>query len=150
MEGSCLVCGSDKMKGLRNEGRLVHNQVDLWATQESEEGEYMGEYYEKKDLEDFANVGEYAPELGKKYFEYYGDAMKEGALSEREKALIALVVATTQKCPYCIDAYTNQCLSLGISREKMMEAVHVGAAMVAGIVLAHSTQMRKIISKKEM
>jgi alkylhydroperoxidase/carboxymuconolactone decarboxylase family protein len=110
----------------------------------------MGEYYEKKDLEDFGNIGEYAPELGEKYFEYYGHATKQGALGEREKALIALVVATTQKCPYCIDAYTNQCLSLGISREEMMEAVHVGAAMVAGIVLAHSTQMRKIIKKKEM
>jgi alkylhydroperoxidase/carboxymuconolactone decarboxylase family protein len=110
----------------------------------------MGEYYEKKDLEDFENIGEYAPVLGEKYFAYYGDVMKAGRLSEREKAIIALVVATTQKCPYCIDAYTNQCLSLGISREEMMEAVHVGAAMVAGIVLAHSTQIRKIIKKKEM
>jgi len=51
-----------------------------------------------------------------------------------------------QKCPYCIDAYANQCLSLGVSREEMMQAVHVGAT----IVLAHSTQMRKIIKKKEM
>ena len=110
----------------------------------------MSEYYEKKDLEDFANIGEYAPELGKKYFDYYGETMKAGKLTEREKALIALAVATTQKCPYCIDAYTNQCLSLGVSREEMMEAVHVGAAMVAGVVLAHSTQMRKIIKKKEM
>ena len=110
----------------------------------------MGDYYEKKDLEDFGNIGEYASELGKKYFEYYDEVMKGGKLGEREKALIALVVATTQQCPYCIDAYTNQCLSLGISREEMMEAEHVGAAMVAGIVLAHTTQMRKIIKKKEM
>ncbi len=110
----------------------------------------MADYYERKDLEDFANIGEYAPELGKRYFDYYGDAMKGGALGAREKALIALVVATTQKCPYCIDAYTNQCLSLGISQEEMMEAEHVGAAMVAGIVLAHTTQMRKILKKKEM
>jgi alkylhydroperoxidase/carboxymuconolactone decarboxylase family protein len=110
----------------------------------------MGDYYDKKDLDDFPNIGEYAPELGTKYFDYYGEAMKAGGLTEREKALIALVVAVTQKCPYCIDAYTNQCLSLGISREEMMEAAHVGAAMVAGIVLAHTTQMRKIIRKKEM
>jgi len=110
----------------------------------------MGDYYEKKDLEDFGNIGEYAPELGKRYFDYYGEVMKEGKLSEREKALIAIAVATTQKCPYCIDAYTDRCLSLGVSREEMMEAVHVGAAMVAGVVLAHATQMRKIIKKKEM
>jgi alkylhydroperoxidase/carboxymuconolactone decarboxylase family protein len=110
----------------------------------------MGEYYEKKDLEDFGNIGEFAPDLGEKYFSYYGEAMKAGRLKEREKTLIAFAVAMTQKCPYCIDAYTNQCLSLGISREEMMEAAHVGAAMVAGIVLAHSTQMRKIVKKKEM
>jgi alkylhydroperoxidase/carboxymuconolactone decarboxylase family protein len=110
----------------------------------------MPEYYETKDLQDFPNIGEYAPGLGKKYFQYYGDAMTAGKLTEREKALIALTVATTQKCPYCIDAYTNQCLSLGVSSEEMMEAIHVGAAMVAGIVLAHATQMRKIIKKKEM
>ena len=110
----------------------------------------MSEYYEKKDLADFANIGEYAPDLGEKYFDYYGETMKAGKLTEREKALVALAVATTQKCPYCIDAYTNQCLSLGVSQEEMMEAVHVGAAMVAGVVLAHSTQMRKIIKKKEM
>jgi alkylhydroperoxidase/carboxymuconolactone decarboxylase family protein len=110
----------------------------------------MADYFEQKDLADFANIGEYAPVLGAKYFDYYGEAMKDGVLPAREKALIALAVATTQKCPYCIDAYTNQCLSLGVTQEEMMEAVHVGAAMVAGVVLAHSTQMRKIIKKKEM
>lgn len=110
----------------------------------------MTDYYETKDLADFGHIGEYSPELGEKYFDYYGEAMKAGALSAREKALIALAVATTQKCPYCIDAYTNSCLSLGVTSAEMMEAVHVGAAMVAGVVLAHSTQMRKIIKKKEM
>lgn len=110
----------------------------------------MSDYYEQKDLADFANIGEYAEGLGEKYFAYYGEAMQDGALSAREKALIALAVATVQHCPYCIDAYTNQCLSLGVTQEEMMEAVHVGAAMSAGIVLAHSTQMRKIVKKKEM
>ena len=110
----------------------------------------MTEYYEKKDLQDFPNITEYAEEEGKKFFEYYGKAVSKGTLSEREKALIALTVATTQNCPYCIDAYTNKCLSLGISNQEMMEAVHVGASMLAGITLAHSTQMRKIIKQKEM
>jgi alkylhydroperoxidase/carboxymuconolactone decarboxylase family protein len=111
----------------------------------------MGDsYYQKEDLQDFPNIGEFAPEAGKKFFEYYGAATSAGALTEREKALIALAVATTQNCPYCIDAYTNTCLSLGVSDEEMMEAVHVGAAMMAGITLAHATQMRRIIKKKEM
>lgn len=107
-------------------------------------------YYQKRDLEDFANIGEYAPGPGAKFFEYYATATSAGKLTEREKALIALTVATVRHCPYCIDAYTNKCLSLGIGSDEMMEAIHVGAAMVAGDTLAHATQMRKIIKQKEM
>ena len=107
-------------------------------------------YYEPKDLADFANIAEYAPAEGEKFFDYYNTAVSAGKLTEREKALIALTVATVRHCPYCIDAYTNKCLSLGVSNDEMMEAVHVGAAMTAGDVLAHATQMRKIIKKKEM
>jgi len=107
-------------------------------------------YYDPKDLKDFPNITEFAPEQGHKFFEYYNQATGPGNLTEREKALIALAVATVRHCPYCIDAYTNKCLSLGVSNDEMMEAVHVGAAMTAGDVLAHATQMRKIIKKKEM
>lgn len=108
------------------------------------------QYYEPKDLQDFSNITEYAAEIGTKFFEYYSQATASGALTERGKTLIALAVATVRHCPYCIDAYTNKCLSLGLSNDEMMEAVHVGAAMTAGDVLAHATQMRKIIKKKEM
>lgn len=107
-------------------------------------------YYESKDLADFPNITEWAEDQGNKFFEYYATATGAGKLTEREKTLIALTVAMTQNCPYCIDAYTVKCLSLGISSEEMMEAAHVGAAMMAGVTLAHTTQMRKIIKKKEM
>ena len=109
-----------------------------------------GSYYETEDLNDFPNIGEFAPAEAKAFFEYYGKATGAGKLTEREKALIALAVATVRHCPYCIDAYTNKCLSLGMDNDEMMEAIHVGAAMVAGDVLAHSTQMRKILKRKEM
>jgi alkylhydroperoxidase/carboxymuconolactone decarboxylase family protein len=107
-------------------------------------------YYERRDLEDFPNIGEYAPEVGGKFFEYYAAVTSAGKLTEREKALIALAVAAVRHCPYCIDAYTNKCLSLGVGSDEMMEAIHVGAAMVAGDTLAHATQMRKIVKQKEM
>ena len=107
-------------------------------------------YYEPKDLADFPNITEWAQKEGNKFFDYYGAATGAGKLTEREKSLIALTVAITQNCPYCIDAYTTKCMSLGISGEEMMEAAHTGAAMMAGVTLAHATQMRKIIKKKEM
>ena len=107
-------------------------------------------YYEQKDLTDFPNITEWAGDQGRKFFEYYDAATGTGLLTEREKSLIALAVAMTQNCPYCIDAFTTRCLSLGVGSEEMMEAAHVGAAMMAGVTLAHSTQMRKIVKKKEM
>lgn len=106
-------------------------------------------YYAKKDLADFPNIGEFAPDEGKAFFDYYGKATSEGKLDLKTKALIALTVATTQNCPYCIDATTNKCLNLGITKEEMMEALHVGAVFMAGATLAHTTQMRKIIKEKE-
>ncbi|MBT3377293.1 MAG: 4-carboxymuconolactone decarboxylase [Lentisphaerae bacterium] len=110
----------------------------------------MDAYYDPKDLEDFPQIAEHASEQGEAFFEYYSKATSAGVLTEREKSLIALTVATVRHCPYCIDAYTNKCLSLGVSNDEMMEAIHVGAAMVAGDTLAHATQVRKILRKKEM
>jgi len=72
---------------------------------------------------------------------------KEGALSGREKALIALAVAHTIQCPYCIDAYTQTCLEKGSNEEQMTEAVHVAAAIRGGASLVHGVQMKKIVKK---
>jgi alkylhydroperoxidase/carboxymuconolactone decarboxylase family protein len=110
----------------------------------------MSDYYDSGDLEDFPRIADYAAQTGKAFFDYYAKVFAPGALDERTKSLIALAVAHTEKCPYCIDAYTNACLSLGISEDAIFEAIHVGASIKAGAVLAHATQARKIIRKKEM
>ena len=100
-------------------------------------------YYEEKDLEKFADVGEFASELMDKFFTYYNTVIdSEGALTKREKSLIALAVSHAKKCPYCIDSYTNKCLESGSNPEEMTEAIHVAAAMEAGITLVHGVQMK--------
>lgn len=105
-------------------------------------------YYESKDLKRFAEVGKFRKELMDKFFEYYNKATGEdGALSKREKALIALAVAHALQCPYCIDAYTNQCLESGANPDQMTEAIHVAAAMQAGITLVHGVQMHNVLER---
>lgn len=32
----------------------------------------------------------------------------------------------TQSCPFCIDAYTNNCLLHRIGEDEMMESIHAG------------------------
>lgn len=109
------------------------------------------QYFEAADLQNFGKISDWQPEMGKKFFDYYGAVTgTEGALSIREKALIALAVAHAMQCPYCIDAYTSECLKQGSDEEQMMEAVHVAAAMKAGITLVYSTQMMKHAKDKLM
>ena len=105
----------------------------------------MESYYQPKDLSKFGNITRVNKELGDKFFDYYNSTMAEGALSEREKSLIALAVSHALKCPYCIDAYSKTCLEKGADEEQMSEAVHVAAAMSAGINLVHSVQMQNHI-----
>lgn len=107
----------------------------------------METYYDPTDLNKFTEIGKDAPELAQKFFDYYGAVFAEGELTEREKALIALAVAHTVQCPYCIDAYTRACLEKGSNLTEMTEAVHVVTAIRGGASLVHGMQMRKIAEK---
>jgi 4-carboxymuconolactone decarboxylase len=107
----------------------------------------METYYDPADLNRFDDIGKDAPELARKFFDYYGAVFAGGELTEREKALIALAVAHTVQCPYCIDAYTRACLEKGSNLEEMTEALHVVAAIRGGASLVHGVQMRKIAEK---
>jgi alkylhydroperoxidase/carboxymuconolactone decarboxylase family protein len=105
-------------------------------------------YYDSKDLKRFAEVGKFSGDLMKKFLEYYNTVTGEdGALTKREKALIALAIAHSKQCPYCIDAYTTQCLETGCNPEQMTEAVHVAAAMEAGVKLIHAIQMQNVLER---
>ncbi|GBF38589.1 arsenosugar biosynthesis-associated peroxidase-like protein [Leptospira johnsonii] len=97
-------------------------------------------YYKPEDLKKFGNIGEFEPDLAKKFFDYYGAVFADGALSAKEKSLIALAVAHVVQCPYCIDAYTTDTLEKGATEEQMWEAIHVGAAIRSGSTLVHSVQ----------
>ncbi len=110
----------------------------------------METYYKPEDLPRFEEIGKDAPELAKKFFEYYNEVFSEGEVTEREKALIALGAAHAIQCPYCIDAYTRACLEKGSNLAEMTEAVHVVTAIRGGASLVHGIQMRNIAEKLSM
>lgn len=107
----------------------------------------MSEYYNSEDLGKFGTMGECAPELWDKFMAYYGAVFDAGALTKREKALIALAVAHAVQCPYCIDAYAQSCLENGSNEEQMTEAVHVACAIRGGASLVHGVQMKNVIKE---
>lgn len=110
----------------------------------------MEHYYKQEHLHSFAKISEGATELGKKFFDYYAAVFAAGALTEREKALIALAVAHAVQCPYCIDAYTTESLEKGADVEQMTEAVHVACAIRGGASLVHGMQMVEHAGKAGM
>ena len=107
----------------------------------------METYYKPEDLPKFEEIGKEAPDLAKKFFDYYGAVFAEGELTEREKALIGLAVAHTVQCPYCIDAFTQSCLEKGSNVAEMTETLHVVTAIRGGASLVHGVQMRNVAEK---
>jgi 4-carboxymuconolactone decarboxylase len=110
----------------------------------------MPTYYDPADLARFAAIGEHAPELAKKFFDWYGAVFADGSLTAREKALIALGVAHAVQCPYCIDAYTRETLKHGCDVEQLTEVTHDAAAIKGGSALVHGVQMRNVADKLGM
>jgi alkylhydroperoxidase/carboxymuconolactone decarboxylase family protein len=111
----------------------------------------MASYFDDKDLAHFGAMGEHAPELWKKFMDYYSAAFAEGGeLTKREKLLIGFVVAHSEKCPYCIDSYTQQAMSAGLTMDHLTEALHCTASLRAGITMAHGLVTRNIVEKKSM
>lgn len=73
-------------------------------------------------------------------FEAFGKAVfANGALDEKTKQLIAVAVAHTTQCPYCIKGHTRLAHRAGATDEQIMEAVWVAAEMRAGGAYAHAT-----------
>jgi 4-carboxymuconolactone decarboxylase len=107
-------------------------------------------YYSAQHLAEFGRIAEGSPALGQKFFDYYGAVFADGALTAREKSLIALAVAHAVQCPYCIDAYTRDCQQKGADLEQMTEALHVAVAIRGGASLVHGMQMRAHAKKQGM
>jgi 4-carboxymuconolactone decarboxylase len=107
-------------------------------------------YYKPEHLGKFASIAEGNGPLADKFFAYYEAVFADGALSAREKALIALAVAHAVQCPYCIDAYSQESLKTGADLEQMTEAVHVAVAIRGGASLVHGVQMLEHVKKSSM
>ena len=82
---------------------------------------------------------ELAPDIHEAWDAFGKAVFAEGALDEQTKQLIAVAVAHTTQCPYCIEGHTKLAERKGASSEQIMEAVWVAAEMRAGGAFAHST-----------
>jgi len=79
-----------------------------------------------------------APKPLSAFHEFSRQVFADGALDVRTKQLIAVAVAHTTQCPYCIRGHTAAALTAGASEAQIMEAIWVAAEMRAGAAYAHS------------
>lgn len=107
----------------------------------------MGDYYNSDDLGRFGEMGKHRPELFRKFMEWYQGALEAGALTKREKALIGLGVSHVIQCPYCIDAFTRECIIEGMDMDHIAEAIHTASAVRGGASLIHGLQAQNVAEK---
>lgn len=79
-----------------------------------------------------------APETMKAWHDFSRQVFADGALPRKIKQLIAVAVAHTTQCPYCIRGHTEGALKDGATEQEIMEAIWVAAEMRAGGAYAHS------------
>ncbi|WP_308493646.1 carboxymuconolactone decarboxylase family protein [Microbacterium terrisoli] len=94
--------------------------------------------YPKRTPEMARKRRELAPDTAAAFEAFSAQVFAEGALDEKTKQLIAVAVAHTTQCPYCIDSHTKLASRKGASDEEIMEAIWVAAEMRAGGAYAHS------------
>ena len=99
--------------------------------------------YDMKNLAKMKDIAANAPEAMKAFIAFDKAAMAEGAIPVKYKELMALSVAFTTQCPYCIEIHTGRARAAGVTEQEMAEAVLVAAALRAGGAVTHGTHAMK-------
>ncbi len=99
--------------------------------------------YDVKHLSKMKDLETHAPEAMKAFVAFDRAAVADGAIPGKYKELIAIAVACTTQCPYCIEIHSNNARKLGTSDREIAEAVLVAAALRAGGAITHGTHALK-------
>ena len=92
-------------------------------------------------------LAEYKPKLMGKVNAFMAEAMQPGVLSKKEKERIALGMAMTQQCHYCIALHIRACKQAGVTIEEIMEVCAIGVMMGGGPVLTHMAEVERALNE---
>lgn len=92
---------------------------------------------------------ESAPEMARGFGEVFQAIMKEGALSVREKELLALGIGLAVRRVPCINLHVKKCLDAGATREQIIEAVGVTVMMQRGPSFTHVPEVLRALEHLE-
>jgi AhpD family alkylhydroperoxidase len=95
--------------------------------------------YNKENLAKLKKMESLAPQVMKAFWAFDQAAVADGAIPVKYKELIAVAVALTTQCPYCIDIHSNNARKAGATEAELAEAAMVAAALRAGAAVTHAT-----------
>ncbi len=68
----------------------------------------------------------------------------DGAIPPKYRELVAVAVALTTQCAYCLDVHTGRALAAGATREELAEVAFIAASLRAGAALGHGLMMLRL------
>jgi AhpD family alkylhydroperoxidase len=95
--------------------------------------------YDMKNLTKLKKLGELAPEAFKGFVAFDEAVFKEGAIPLKYKELMAVAVALTTQCPYCIEIHSKKAKKAGVTEQELAETTLIAAALRAGGAVTHGT-----------
>ena len=119
--------------------RTISPRNQIWNASELKRTQEINDMYSKDNLAKIKKMNELAPEVMKAFWAFDKAAVAEGAIPVKYKELIAVAVAVTTQCPYCIDIHANNARKAGASEAEIVEATMVAASLRAGGAVTHAT-----------
>lgn len=97
--------------------------------------------YEMKNLRKLKKLDENTPEAMKAFWNFDKAAFAPGAIDKLNKQLMAVAVALTTQCPYCIELHVKAARDTGATDQMLSETATIAAAMRAGAAITHATHL---------
>lgn len=96
-------------------------------------------YHDDQDAKYAVDLRGAAPDAVNGFIDFDAAVFAQGAgrLSLKTRELIAVAVATTTQCPFCIEGHVRGAKAAGATQDDVAEAVMVSAALRAGAAFAH-------------
>ncbi len=105
----------------------------------------MSHYQDAKDLGLLEDLKKLAPAEFKGFVELDAIVGRDGgAIPKKYRELIAIAVASTTQCPYCLDVHTRAAKKAGATREEVAEAAFLSSALRAGAAVTHGALALKL------
>jgi len=105
-------------------------------------------YHDSDDLKRLVEFKQLAPKEFSTFVEFDKTVGREdGAIPRKYRELIAIAVACTTQCPYCLDVHTRNAKRAGATREEVVESAMLAAALRAGGAVTHGALALKLFDQ---